>query len=365
MSTESTSMAPGTREKAAEWLVELYTSDNISPILPKFTRWLDEAPEHRREYIYLEDLWRTMDEMRDRKRWHEPVAFTLTTIPHTPEASPRRRWYASPWIYRLAAMLVISFGLGLGAYWSGFIPWDGHYSTGRHSSGYGQQRVLNLSDGSSVTLSGNSQVTLDLSDARRHVGLNRGDALFQVKKNDEVPFEVTAGDLMVRAVGTSFSVRSLSNAVETVVQDGKVLLFANQDPQSPPFPLVAGQVARFENGTIKLQEPAPSRVDARLSWTAGMLSLTEVPLAHVVEEINRHNQRQIEVSADIADIPLSGMFPLNDPDGFAKTTREALDLKYSVSHDPETGVATIHLKGKETSGRLLNKSGDRNTLEKH
>jgi transmembrane sensor len=360
MTTESKSMQSEARTKAAAWLIELYTADSIGPMLPEFTQWLDAAPENRSEYLYLEDLWRAMDEMKDRARWDaREQSLTAPTPSRRYGASLSWRW-TSLWKYGVAAMMLAAICSAV--HWWDYIPWDGKFSKGQHTSDYGKTVVLNLVDGSSVTLSGNSEVTLDFSEVHRRVSLDRGDALFQVKKNDAVPFDVNAGSLTVRAVGTIFGVKkSAPDAVETVVQDGRVQLFTTQNRR--PFLLQAGQVAKFEGGKIQLQQPTPSKVDARLSWTAGLLSFTDAPLSQVVQEFNLHNRGQIVVDADIADQPISGLYAVNDPEGFADAMGSLWGFRHSVSRAADTGVETIRLSGKRPPGVSPYRTGDRNSLE--
>src|SRR5262249_31093929 len=78
---------------------------------------------------------------------------------------------------------------------------------GRYRTSIGEMRVVPLSDGSVISLNTDSEVVIAYSDARRSIQLIRGEALFDVSKDPLRPFVVRAGEMEVRAVGTSFTVR--------------------------------------------------------------------------------------------------------------------------------------------------------------
>jgi transmembrane sensor len=56
-----------------------------------------------------------------------------------------------------------------------------------------------------------------------------------------------------------------------------------------------------------------------------MLAFDGEPLAEAVEEINRHNQRQIAIDdSALAARPVVGIFRASDTEGFAQTVATAL-----------------------------------------
>ena len=76
-----------------------------------------------------------------------------------------------------------------------------------YSTGIGEQRTIQLVDGSTVELNARSRVKVRLTEHRRDVALIEGQALFRVAKDKQRPFVVRAGDAPVRAVGTEFEDR--------------------------------------------------------------------------------------------------------------------------------------------------------------
>jgi ferric-dicitrate binding protein FerR (iron transport regulator) len=51
------------KKKAAEWLVELDTTEEIEKVWPAFEDWLDETPEHRTAFQRMEQAWTSVGEL--------------------------------------------------------------------------------------------------------------------------------------------------------------------------------------------------------------------------------------------------------------------------------------------------------------
>jgi transmembrane sensor len=90
----------------------------------------------------------------------------------------------------------------------------------------GEQRSVVLADGSRVTLNTASKIEVRLQADHRVVQLLQGEALFEVAHDAQRPFDVHAGHVVVRAVGTQFDIdRRATRTVVTVVE-GRVAMLA-------------------------------------------------------------------------------------------------------------------------------------------
>ncbi len=74
------------------------------------------------------------------------------------------------------------------------------------------------------TLRRPTELKIDLSDDVRRVRAPQGlEAYFEVRHDEKKPFEVKAGDVVVRDVGTQFSVRTFDDGrLEVIVSEGAV-----------------------------------------------------------------------------------------------------------------------------------------------
>jgi transmembrane sensor len=186
-----------------------------------------------------------------------------------------------------------------------------------------------------------SEATVRFDEAHREIDLVSGEGLFKVAKDPARPFVVRAGFVSVRAVGTEFSVRTAGQHVDVTVTEGVVELVDNSTSGGGVIRRVAAneRATVMETSQVQVQGMPHAEAERRLAWRDGMVDFAGEPLTTAVEEINRHNHRQIVVDdRSLASRPVVGMFRANDPDNFAATVAAALGAQ-SVDQDD-----AIHLR---------------------
>ena len=83
---------------------------------------------------------------------------------------------------------------------------------------------------------------------------------------------------------------------------------------------------------VDYQTGISSSVDRSLAWRSGMIDLNGRSLADAADEFNRYNTRQIIIAAPtVAREELSGLFHINDPEGFARTVQASLGVSVDSS----------------------------------
>src|SRR5699024_904509 len=101
------------------------------------------------------------------------------------------------WLFlRVAAVLIIGVMLSIASFWiinDGF-KFDAGTEYITYSTEQGQQKIITLTDGSTVRLNNNSKLTFPktFSSPKRAVTL-KGEAYFQIASNPNKPFVVNAG----------------------------------------------------------------------------------------------------------------------------------------------------------------------------
>jgi transmembrane sensor len=226
---------------------------------------------------------------------------------------------------RIAAAVTILAVASLGAFGAWYTVEQSN--TRVYSTHIGEFRRVTLADGSTIELNTDSEVRVHYSSGSRHVDLTRGEALFQVAKNKERPFDVEAGTTTVRAVGTAFSVRlheaGSHERVDVVVSEGRIAI---NPPSTQTY--AAGSVATVRNGHIDATVIDGEDITSKLAWTTGRLMFQGEKLSDVVEEVNRYNLRKLQISdPDIAELRVGGTFQATDPDGFARALGATFGVK--------------------------------------
>jgi transmembrane sensor len=215
-----------------------------------------------------------------------------------PRRVPRRALLAA------AALALLTVGTVL--YWSDIF-------SDSYTTGIGEQRTLQLADGSTVELNALSKIQVHLTQHQRDVVLLDGQALFRVAKDKQRPFVVHVGDERVRAVGTEFDVYKKKVATVVTVVEGRVEAYDQSDNDAgAPTLLSAGEQLTVVPHTAA--KPAATDTIAATAWVQKRLMFEETPLSEVAEEFNRYNRRPLTIDdRELRRVKISGVYSSTDP----------------------------------------------------
>jgi transmembrane sensor len=175
----------------------------------------------------------------------------------------------------------------------------------------GARSDYGLSDRSVVHLNADSQISVRYSPAARDLTLQKGDALFDVAKNPDRPFNVMAGAATVTAVGTSFEVDRLGDAVEVRVFEGVVRIAPHV---AAPQLVRKGEWLRLAGDGQTVGGRFES--DGYQSWRSDWLVADQTPLKYVIARLNRYSADPIDLGGGpISDLRITGRFRLSQPAG--------------------------------------------------
>lgn len=240
-----------------------------------------------------------------------------------PAPQPRRRFLIGGGI---AATLLAAMGIRNYSKW--FLGED------RYRTQIGEMKVIPLSDGSVVTLNTNSEIAVRYTPSQRLIELVHGEALFDVAKNKLRPFIVQTGTALVRAVGTSFSVRVLPDQpVQVLVREGIVEVKRPGVPVAPVV-LVAmnSRAIAPQDAPITAKPVETSEVGRELAWRVGRLAFHGETLAQAAAEFARYSDARIQIDdPDVANQKVTGLFVSTDPVGFANAVAVSFDLHTEIS----------------------------------
>jgi len=196
----------------------------------------------------------------------------------------------------------------------------------------GETQIVPLMDGSVVTLNTNSKIAVNYTKTRREISLLQGEALFDVAKNKNRPFIVTAKDTQVRAIGTSFTVKLLPNApVQVLVQEGTIEVKKPDIPQVAPVRVsVNSKVVSPVDSPIVATPVEAVEVSRDLAWKMGRISFDNTTLKDAADEFARYSEIQIIVDPAVASESITGLFVSNDPIGFARAAATSLHLHAEI-----------------------------------
>lgn len=334
--------------KAAAWAARL--SDGLVPESQRaeFQAWLDADPGHGAALEETVAAWRAVE--------HYAASAQLMTLREAALASARRSmrersssWATRQWVrFSIAASVLIAVLAGL--VWTGALPRT-------YETGVGERRVLVLSDGSKMSMDAATVVRIRYTDKERRIWLERGRARFEVARNPLRPFSVTAGNEVVVATGTAFSVELVQKQMRVILYEGHVAVLDRSDDSARRTVIVgadkvpADQLLRPGRELILPAEKPSGRTSISpaivamadpvrsLSWESGQLVFEDEPLTLVVERMNRYAALPLSVGdADAEKVRVSGVFIVGDTDALVQGLVATFHLR--VQRDP-SGIVLL------------------------
>lgn len=299
---------------AARWATKRISGDFNKSDELKLREWLNEDPHHARafeEYLAIAEAGALAGAVSGMQ---EPANDQTAPV----IAAPRRAWLiGAP---AVAASLFAAFFM--------LAPMQEAPSQGeRFATSKGETRDFPLPDGSVVTLNTDSALTFSIENGERHAALERGEAFFDVKRDETRPFVVDAGGARATVLGTTFTVRKKPDEAVIHVLSGVVAVRASTDtPNAAGVRLEHGQqVTVASTGSLSGVDRFDPGIVA--TWRHGYLYFDNTPLKRVVDDLNRYFEPQIELEDDaLGDAPVSGRIELDNQDVAIRAISVALSL---------------------------------------
>ncbi|HEY0342738.1 MAG TPA: FecR domain-containing protein [Steroidobacteraceae bacterium] len=332
-------------EQAAHWWVVLHGTNASAADEREFMEWVARAPERVEACLRVARVHSAVS--RADVRWPRTSAEELvrtalaapgdSVVPLRPHLRPKReeegRRPALRWVAGLAASIVVAVGLG----W-----WLTLSRPEQFQTKLGEQRSVLLADGSRATLNTASKIEVRLQGGHRIVRLLQGEVLFEVAHDAQRPFDVRAGDVVVRAVGTRFDIDRRATHTTVTVVEGRVAMIA-ANPRAGDLPVLsAGDrvvVDSVGHGTLEHDV----NLSEATSWTQHQLVFRHRPLGEVAGEFNRYNVGKIEIrSPSLRREEVTGTFSSNDVASFVAVLE---------------GIPGAHVTGDDTGGYIVTSDG--------
>lgn len=318
-------------EQSSEFLERMpHGSENERKHL---VEWLLQSKRHVRTHLFMTALEEELRHIDPERRMPIPqvrVGQTATVVslksPSSADAvnSMRRQrmWAAAAAVFIAAVAGISTVTFQRAAGWQEF------------KTAIGEQRAVQLEDGSIVQLNTGSRVRARLSETAREVRLLQGEALFRVQQQPGRPFSVSTSDATIVAVGTQFNVYRLDGRTRVSVLEGRVRVSAVEESpsvstaSSPTAPLLAaGEEAEVrQDGRIDRVE-APNAIDTA-AWVQRRVVFKQERLEDLVLEFNRYRKSphfQVEDAA-LAARRYSGTFDIDDPSSLEEVLANERDI---------------------------------------
>lgn len=262
-------------------------------------------------------------------------------IEESPLAAPVKRMPVWKRISRIAAVLVVAAGVGMGAYLllndqSATKPDAANLVQKQNSKGV--KSTIVLADGSRIWLNADSKVQYPalFTGHTREVYLN-GEAFFDIAKNPEKPFIIHLSKGTVRVLGTSFNIKAYDNqpVVETSVATGRVAFIPrlkNNQPADTVF-LSPNNKVVYRPEEEKIITAATVSADDK-AWTEGKMIFRGNTFEDIAIELERNFGKKIVFNnEEVKSYRLTGSFQNNTLAEILDYLSKTKTFSYTISDE--------------------------------
>jgi len=313
------------REKISQWVLHEKYEQSAAEQTSETEVWLDKKPERRQEADALDAIWNddcftaalkqyeTNQQNRQQKSQQNR---------QTPDHKCSTLWYGS-----IAASVVLTLGILL--FRSGDVSQPVYFNTQKLQTAHQL-----LDDGSRLDISAASQLLVKYSAAERHIDLVEGEAQFNVSKDPARPFVVETRHATLQALGTVFNVDQRRDSTELTVLEGRVEVAPLQAGNKRVI-LTAGQRALIRangHGPVETFDLTSYR-----DWQQNILEADNMPLADIIDELNRYRNTAVGIHPSIGNLPVSGTFRLDD----TEKNLQLITSAYQLTISEQNGITFI------------------------
>ena len=290
-------------KQAIQWMLRLRESGHDPALQHECRQWRTAHHEHEQAWQRVIHLHQDLD-----LRAVPGAGLALQTL----ETSQRR-------LHRRQALKLLGGAAMVGtAAWVGkdldtVNAWTSDYATGT-----GERRSFTLPDGSLMQLNTRSAVDLTFNDQQRMVRLKQGELM--IACNPQRSLLVETRDALLEGFEGRFVVRQDSDCTQVSVSHGRVAIHRPGQLQW----IESGQNWRLDAlGKHRLEQVA---MDA-MAWTEGLIVTRDMRLFDFLAQVSRYRHGYLGCSDDIADLRLSGVFRLEDPEQLLQLLPRTLPVR--------------------------------------
>lgn len=282
-------------EQAVHWLLEMQQG----PLNPRqqqaWQQWIDAHSEHRR-------AWEHIQRVNSRLRGlSSPLAHAAL---NAPKSGSRRQ----------ALKLLLILGAGSAVTWGMREHNPLPSLLADYRSPVGQRRKISL--GADGQLQLNTASAADV----------RGDGLIRLLEGEMLltatqSFDVQTAQGLLKTQGARINVRQFADRTQVALFEGRVEL--NVPGRAPMLLPVARQLS-FSTTGVSAAKPLDANSGA---WADGMLVAAHMRLGDFLDELGRYRRGQLHCDAKVADLLISGTYPLGDSERILDLLEISLPVK--------------------------------------
>lgn len=303
-------------QQAAYWVARLDAPDCDAGERSAFEDWLAQSPGHLQAWVQADAVHAAAAEL---------AGDDLLRAAARKARRDARDTFASrsglrAWGWAAAAGVAVAVGALAWRMQPQAPVLEQHYATG-----VGEQRTIELADGTALLLDTGSTVTVRLGERQREVDIDGGRVQLVVG-HDPRPFLVHAGTTTIRDIGTTFQVQRDAGAVHVGLIEGAVVVSA-----APTGKVESVRLAPGEQVSVQPDErftPVQAfDIAVAEAWPQGELVFKEHRLDTLLAVANRYSRTQLTLADPaLAEITVSGVFRAGNQDALVSALERGWGL---------------------------------------
>lgn len=300
-----TAVQPGATavKQAIQWMLRLRESGHDPALQQECRQWRTAHYEHEQAWQRVIHLHQDLD-----LRAVPGAGLALQTLENS-----QRRLHRRQALKLLGGAAMVGTATWVGKDLDTVDAWTSDYATGT-----GERRSFTLPDGSLMQLNTRSAVDLAFNEQQRMVRLKQGELM--IACNPQRSLLVETRDALLEGFEGRFVVRQDSDCTQVSVSHGRVAIHRPGQLQW----IESGQNWRLDAlGKHRLEQVA---MDA-MAWTEGLIITRDMRLFDFLAQVSRYRHGYLGCSDDIADLRLSGVFRLEDPEQLLQLLPRTLPVR--------------------------------------
>ncbi|RCL20482.1 peptide ABC transporter substrate-binding protein [Pseudomonas sp. AFG_SD02_1510_Pfu_092] len=292
-------------KQAIQWMLRLRESGHDLALQQQCKQWRSARHEHEQAWQRVIHLHQDLD-----LRAIPGAGLALQTLENS-----QRRLHRRQALKLLGGIAMVGTAAWLGKDLEAVGSWTSDYATGT-----GERRSFPLPDGSLLQLNTDSAVDLVFNEQQRMVRLKRGELMMTC--NAQLPLLVRTRDALLESFAGHFAARQDSDCTQVSVSRGRVAIHRPGNGQLQW--IESGQTWRLDRqGAHQLEQ-----VDMDpLAWSEGLIVTRDMRLPDFLAQVGRYRHGYLGCSEDIADLRLSGVFRLDDPEQLLQLLPKTLPVR--------------------------------------
>ncbi|MFJ3054428.1 DUF4880 domain-containing protein [Herbaspirillum sp. NPDC087042] len=295
-------------EQAIEWMLLLEQGDLSTSERARFEHWQAADPRHAMAYANLAQSVQQFDVPRQ-------VGAAPGILRNTLQQKSKRR----KTLKQIAALagLAVSAGVLLDRVTPlGSLSADLHTATG-------QRQRTTLADGSVLILNARSAIDHLIRPDLRQVRLLAGELQVQVAQRGALPFSVETVHGSASATAGILTMSLQTMRTDVVAAQASALIHTRNGTRGE---LAAGRHTWFDTDTVAPPRPNDGSEGA---WVDGYFTASDTTLADVVAALRPYRKGLLRLDPAVAQLRISGAFPLDDTDRALSALASALPISVS------------------------------------